>query len=237
MSASRRIPLKSEPVLPKTVLIIAPHPDDETLGCGGTILKLKAKGVSVHWLILTTIEGVAGFPQERVTVRNLEIAAVEKAYGFDTVHHCSFPAAGLDTLSKGALIGAVGSVIKNVKPDSIYLPYRNDVHSDHSAVFDAAISASKTFRSPFVKAIYAYETLSETDFGLRPDDPGFRPNLYEDISGYLDKKISIMSLFDGELGEFPFPRSEECLRALATLRGAQANCHAAEAFMILKEVR
>lgn len=220
-----------------TCLFIAPHPDDETLGCGGTILKLKAQGAAVHWLIVTTIDGVSGFPQERVPDRATEIEAVREAYGFDGIHHCLLPAAALDTVGKGALIGAVGDIIKSVKPKSVYIPYRNDVHSDHAAVFDAAVSAAKTFRSPFVKAIYAYETLSETDFGLRPDDLGFRPNLYEDIAGYLDKKIEIMSLFDGEMGEFPFPRSEECLRALATLRGAQANCHAAEAFMILKEIR
>lgn len=218
-------------------LVIAPHPDDETLGCGGTILKLKAIGVSVHWLIVTTIEGVAGFPQDRLPVRAREIESVKEAYGFDGVHYCSLPAAGLDTLGKSDLIGAIGKVIRTLDPDRIYVPYRNDVHSDHAAVFDAAVSAAKTFRAPFVKAIYAYETLSETEFGLRPDDPGFRPNLYEDISGYLDKKLAIMSLFDGEMGAFPFPRSEECLRALATLRGAQANCKAAEAFMILKEIR
>lgn len=220
-----------------TCLIIAPHPDDETLGCGGTILKLKAQGVAVHWLIVTTIDGVSGFPQERVPARAGEIEAVREAYGFDGVHHCSLPAAALDTIGKGKLIGAIGNIIKSVKPQSVYIPYRNDVHSDHAAVFDAAVSAAKTFRSPFVKAIYAYETLSETDFGLRTDDPGFRPNLYEDITDYLDRKIEIMTLFDGEMGEFPFPRSEKCLRALATLRGAQANCQAAEAFMTLKEIR
>lgn len=220
-----------------THLIVAPHPDDETLGCGGTILKLKSQGAEVHWLIVTTIEGVSGFPQDRVAVRAKEIETVRQAYDFDGVHTCSLPAAALDAIDKGALIGAIGSVVKEVRPDRVFLPYRNDVHSDHAAVFDAAIAATKTFRAPFVKSIYAYETISETDFGLRPDDPGFRPNLYEDINGFLDKKISIMSLFDGEMGQFPFPRSEECLRALATLRGAQANCRAAEAFMILKEIR
>ena len=221
----------------KIYLFVAPHPDDETLGCAGTILKAKALGASVHWLIVTTIEGVSGYTQQRVSVRAAEIEAVKSAYGFDSVHRCSLPAASLDTVSKGELVGALGAAINNIKPDTVYIPYRNDVHSDHAVVFDAAISATKTFRSPFVKAVYAYETLSETDFGLRPDDPGFRPNLYEDISNYLDDKIAIMKLFDGELGEFPFPRSEETLRALAALRGAQANCQAAEAYMILKEVR
>lgn len=220
-----------------TTLVIAPHPDDETLGCGGTLLKLKAQGVSVHWLIVTTIENTSGFPQERVLIRKLEIETVQKAYDFDGIHQCSIPTATLDTLGKGELIGAISSIINQIRPQTLYIPYRNDVHSDHAAVFDASVSAAKIFRSPSIKAIYAYETLSETDFGLRPDDPGFRPNLYEDITGYLEKKISIMSLYEGEMGKFPFPRSEECIRAQATLRGAQAGCQAAEAFMILKEIR
>jgi len=220
-----------------TCLVIAPHPDDETLGCGGTILKLKSKGVSVHWLIVTTIDGVADFPQDQVPNRNKEIRSVGKAYDVDGIHQCSLPAANLDTLSKNEIVKAIFKVICLVEPDTIYVPYRNDVHSDHAAVFDAAVSAAKTFRSPFVRAMYAYETLSETDFGLRPDDRGFRPNLYENITGFLEKKISIMSMFGSEMGTFPFPRSEESLRALATLRGSQANCEAAEAFMTLKEIR
>jgi len=220
-----------------TVLVIAPHPDDETLGCGGTLLKLKAEGASVHWLIVTTITGVPGFSDDQVLRRAREIDKVAEKFGFDGVHKCELPTARLDTISKGELVGELAGVIKYVQPDTVLLPYRNDVHSDHAAVFDAAVSATKIFRSPFVRSIYAYETLSETDFGIRPDDPGFRPNLYENIEGYLDRKLQIMSIYDGEMGAFPFPRSNECLRALATLRGAQANCQAAEAFMILKEIR
>lgn len=221
----------------KSVLVIAPHPDDETLGCGGTLLKLKAQGASVHWLIVTTIDGVEGFSSNQIFKRAREINAVTGEYGFDGVHRCELPTARLDMLSKGELVGAIAEIIKNVKPDTLLLPYRNDVHSDHEAVFDATVSAAKTFRSPFVRSIYAYETLSETDFGLRPEDCGFRPNLYENIEGYLEKKLNIMALYEGEMGDFPFPRSKECLQALATLRGAQANCRAAEAFMILKEIR
>lgn len=220
-----------------SVLIIAPHPDDETLGCGGTILKLKAQGVSVHWLIVTTIDGVSGFSQERVPIRYAEIESVQNAYHFASTHCCELPAAALDMIAKSSLVGAISSVVQEIQPDTVYVPYRNDAHSDHAAVFDAAVAATKTFRAPFVKSIYVYETLSETDFGLRTDDPGFKPNLYEDVSEYMDQKIDVMRLFKGEMGTFPFPRSEECLRALATLRGAQANVTAAEAFMVLKEIR
>jgi hypothetical protein len=104
-------------------------------------------------------------------------------------------------------------------------------------VFDAAIACSKTFRYPCIQRVYAYETLSETEFGMRTDDPGFRPNLFINISAYQDRKIEIMRLYKGEMGSFPFPRSEECMRAQSMLRGSQAGVCAAEAFMVLKEIR
>lgn len=219
------------------VLCIAPHPDDETLGCGGTLLKHKNAGDKVHWFIATAVSVAAGFSAERVQKRADEIARVAKEYGFDGVHQAGFPTAQLDRVPKSDLVGALADVVKKIQPNVLYVPYRNDVHSDHAAVFDAAMACTKSFRYPSVKSVYTYETLSETEFGLRPDDPGFRPNLFVDISPWLDKKIDLMKMFEGEMGEFPFPRSETSLRALAALRGGTAGCGAAEGFMILKEVR
>lgn len=220
----------------KKVLAIAPHPDDETLGCGGTLLRHHLNGDEVHWLILTAVSEARGFSAARVQSRAAEIDAVASAYGFAGVHKADFPTAMLDTLPKGDLIGAVGQVVKSVGAEVLYVPHRYDVHSDHAAVFDAAAACSKSFRYPTVKSVYAYETLSETEFGLRPDG-GFHPNLFVDIDGFLDRKLEIMKMFAGEMGPFPFPRSEECIRALATLRGSVAGVSAAEAFMILKEIR
>ena len=222
---------------PKTVLCIAPHPDDETLGCGGTLLRHIAEGDDVHWLIVTGITETLGFSAARVASRAREIDAVAAAYGFKQVHRAGLPTTRLDALPKSELVGAVGDVISLVRPNVLYVPYRNDVHSDHAAVFDAAISCSKTFRYPSIRQICAYETLSETEFGLRPDDPGFRPNLFIDIARWVERKIDIMRMYEGEMSAFPFPRSEECLRAQAMLRGSQAGALGAEAFMILKEIR
>ncbi len=219
------------------VLCIAPHPDDETLGCGGAILRHIALGHEVHWLIMTSIDEEQGFSLERVESRASEIRQVGNEYGFSKIHLAGFPTTQLDTLPKSDVVNEVSQVMRQVQPDTIYVPYRNDVHSDHAVVFDAAISCSKSFRYPSIKRIYAYETLSETEFGLRPDDPGFRPNLFVDISVWLEKKISIMKLFKGEMAAFPFPRSEECIRAQAMLRGSLAGVSAAEAFMILREIR
>lgn len=221
----------------RTVLVVAPHPDDESLGCGGTLLRHIAEGDSVHWIIVTTMTVSQGFSEDRIATRNAEIDSVASAYGFSQVHRIGLPTTRLDTLAVGDLVGAIGKVFHAIRPDTVYLPYRNDVHSDHVAVFDATTSCCKNFRHPSVKRVYAYETLSETEFGLRPDDPGFRPNLFIDISDRVERKIQILNLYAGEMGDFPFPRSEECVRAQAVLRGSQAGVHAAEAFMVLREIR
>lgn len=221
----------------QVVLCVAPHPDDETLGCGMTLLRHVAEGAQVHWLIMTAMHASQGFGQERMAAREAEIAQVARAYGFAGVHRAGLPTTRLDTLPMGDLVGAVSTVVSQVRPGIVYLPYRNDVHSDHAAVFDAAAACCKSFRYPSIRQVCAYETLSETEFGLRPDDPGFRPNLFVDGTPWLERKLEIMRMFAGEMGDFPFPRSEECLRAQAMLRGSQAGVRAAEAFMMLKEVR
>lgn len=219
------------------MLVVAPHPDDETLGCGGTLLRYGDDQAELHWLIATTIEGSEMFPADRIASREEEISQVAECYGFAQIHRTGFPTTRLDTIPAGDLIAAFSQVVQDVKPTTVYLPFRSDVHSDHAAVFDAVVAATKSFRAPFVKRIYAYETLSETEFSLRTDEPGFRPNLFVDVSQHLNRKIEIMRLFKGEMGEFPFPRSESAMTAQANLRGSQASCDAAEAFMTLKEIR
>jgi LmbE family N-acetylglucosaminyl deacetylase len=221
----------------KKVLVIAPHPDDETLGCGGTLLRHLAEGDEVHWLIATTMEGSSAYSLDVIQQREREISQVASEYGFNSYSQLPFAAAKLDKVPCSDFIAAISDKLSELQPEVLYLPYRNDVHSDHAFVFDAAIAAAKTFRAPWVHSIYAYETLSETEFGLRPDDSGFRANLFISIEAYLEKKLSILQIFKDEMGIFPFPRSTECVKALAILRGSQSGFHAAEAFMLLKEMR
>jgi len=218
------------------VMIIAPHPDDETLGCGGTILRHIAQGDDVYWLIMTTMKGTSVFTEEQVTKREKEIVAVSSNYGFKEVFNSDFPTTKLDTVPQKDLVGFISNIFDKVRPDTIYAPYVNDVHSDHEAVFCAMASCTKSFHYPYIRRVRIYETLSETEFGLRPDDHGFKPNLWVDISNYLEKKIGIMRLYESELGQHPFPRSEENIRALATFRGATAGVQFAEAYISVKEV-
>jgi len=160
----------------KEVIAIAPHPDDESFGCGGTLLRHKAEGDSIHWLIMTNIHTEHGYSQNQVNTRKKEIKKVVKMYGFDSVHALDFPTTKLDTIPLGDIINKISAVFTKVKPNILYLPYRSDIHSDHRIVYEASIACTKWFRYPFVRNIYSYETLSETDMAMESTPSGFHPN-------------------------------------------------------------
>lgn len=219
----------------KKVLVVAPHPDDETLGCGGTILRHLNEGDHVYWLICTTLNEAIGFSKERIRIRSEEIKQVADAFGFNGFKQFDFPTTCLDQIPNNQIVDSISKYLNDIQADTLYLPYRNDVHSDHANVFDASISCTKSFRYPFVRRVRVYETLSETEFSMRTDDPGFKPNLWIEISAFLDRKIEIMKIYKSELAKHPFPRSIDSISALAKLRGATAGFHCAEAFMSIKE--
>jgi LmbE family N-acetylglucosaminyl deacetylase len=220
----------------KNILVIAPHPDDETLGCGGTLLRHVNEGDRVYWLIGTTIKEGYGFSSDRVKSRQKEIKQIYQMYGFTGYKQLDFNTTELDQVPRNSLVQEISEYVNEVKPNTIYLPYRNDVHSDHAQIFDASVTCTKSFRYPFVKKVCVYETLSETEFGMRTDDPGFKPNMWVDISAYIERKIEIMKIFNSEIEDHPFPRSIENIKALSNLRGSSVSCTNAEAFMILKEI-
>ena len=215
-------------------LVIAPHPDDEVLGVGGTLLRLKAEGNKVAWLIVTSITVKAGWSDDKLQQRADEIKRVAELFEFDSVYELNFPSTQLDQVPMSELISAISNVFKTYNPEEIFVPHQSDVHTDHRVVFDAVGSCSKWFRYPSVKRVLAYETLSETDFGLDVKQ-GFRPNVFVNIEPYIEKKLQAIDIYASELGEFPFPRSHEAIRALATLRGSSSGFKAAEAFELLRE--
>jgi len=214
------------------VLVIAVHPDDETLGCGGTLLKHKNNGDKIHWLMCTDIDE----NNEYFTKRQNEIKKVSSLYDFDSIINLKLKTMHVDEYSMSELIGKISKIINDIKPDTIYLPFKGDVHSDHRKIFEASYSCTKSFRYPFIKKIYMIETLSETEFAPSTKEDSFIPNVFVDISKYMDEKLKIMNVFESEIGKHPFPRSERNLKALATLRGAAADCEYAESFMLLKEI-
>jgi LmbE family N-acetylglucosaminyl deacetylase len=214
------------------VLIVAVHPDDETLGCGGTLLKHKANGDEIHWLICTTIDKSHNYYE----TREKEIEEVGKLYNFNSVHNLRLKTMQVDEYSMSELVSKISKVINEVQPNIIYLPFKGDVHSDHRKIFEASYSCTKSFRYPFIKKIYMIETLSETEFAISLASESFIPNVFNDISNYFNKKIEIMKTYESELAEHPFSRSLDNIEALARFRGATSNCKYAESFMVLKEI-
>ena len=216
-------------------IVIAPHPDDEVLGVGGTLMRRKAEGVKMAWLIVTGITAEAGWSGEKIKQRADEIKCVTELIGFDSVFELNFPTTQLDQVPMSDLIAAISNVFKIFEPEEVFVPHPSDVHTDHRIVFDAVASCTKWFRYPSVKRVLAYETLSETDFGLGANQ-AFRPNVFINIEPYLPEKLQAMDIYVSELGVFPFPRSHEAIRALAILRGAASGFKAAEAFELLREI-
>ncbi len=215
------------------VLVVAVHPDDETLGCGGTLLKHKFNNDSINWLICTTLDK----NHQYYNKREKEIEKVSKLYSFDEVYNLRLKTMQVDECTMSFLIQSISDIINKIKPDILYLPFKGDVHSDHRKIFEACFSCTKSFRYPFIKKVYMMETLSETEFAPSTKEDSFVPNVFVDISDFFNDKIEIIKLYESELGSHPFPRSLRNIESLAVLRGATAGCQYAESFMLIKEIK
>lgn len=216
------------------VLVVSPHPDDETLGAGGTICRYVDEGHEVFWLNVTTMRNSGLFTEEMMKHREKQMQDVVKFLGIKKLYQLDFPTTKLGEIRTSQAIGEISKIISEVKPEIVILPDYNDAHSDHKYVFEWCYACTKTFRYPYVKQVMTMEILSETDFG-RPESP-FLPNYYVDISNYMDDKIEALKIYDTELGEPPFPRCIKNVEALATLRGAVAGVRYAEAFRLIKYI-
>jgi LmbE family N-acetylglucosaminyl deacetylase len=219
------------------ILAIAPHPDDETLGCGGTLLKHKARGDSISWLIVTRGHEPQ-WSSELLERKEIEIAEVRLAYGFAEVFRGNLPTIKLDTLPLEQVMEPVRTAVDAAKPEVVYLNHSGDVHSDHRVIFEATMSVLKPFYSAKhgVKRVLSYEVQSSTD--AMPANPArnFVPNVFSDITPHIDRKLEIMELYKSELQPYPLPRSLDSMRALARYRGSTIGKEFAEAFSLIREV-
>jgi LmbE family N-acetylglucosaminyl deacetylase len=218
------------------VMVLAVHPDDETLGCGGTLLKHKEQGDEIHWVIVTSAKSFPGMTKAELEERAQVIKKVSELFKFDSVTELELPTIELDSLDKKDIVKVISNVISSVQPNILYLPFAYDVHSDHRVVFECAYSCTKSFRYSFIKKIYMMETLSETEYAPSLQVTSFVPNVFSDITSYIDKKTQAMSLYKTEIGEHPFPRSLDSIKAQAMFRGSSCGVYYAEAFMLLKEM-
>lgn len=218
------------------ILVIAPHPDDEVLGVGGTIAKRIDQGHDVYVCIVT--KGCAPLFEESFVEQGRSEAREAHGYlGIKETFFLDFPAVMLESVPRYELNAKIADVIAKVQPDEVYIPHRGDMQIDHQMVVDAAMVGLRPKYAHVVKRIYAYETLSETGWNIPNVQNEFIPNVYEDITETLEKKKTAMSIFQSQLAEFPNARSIGAIEALAKYRGATVNVMAAEAFTLVREIK
>lgn len=221
----------------KRILIFAPHTDDEILGCGGTIARNINEGNEVYVCVITK-----GYPPifPKVELTNLNQNETNRCHeflGITKTYFLDFPAADIESVKRYILNDKILEVVREVKPDEVYIPHRGDMQIDHQAVVDACMVALRPKYFPQVKRIYAYETLSETDWNIPNVSNAFIPNVYVNIDGFLETKKKALSFYSTQVSNFPDPRSTGAVEALARFRGAQMLWNAAEAFMLIRELR
>jgi len=215
------------------ILVIAPHPDDEVLGCGGTIKRYSKKGDEVCLCIVTKAY-TPDWSEEFIKNRPKEIEQASKILGIKKTYFLDYPTAKLDTISQKELNEAISKVINEVRSDILYIPHEGDLNKDHRLVFQSALVAIRPVKHK-IKKVLSYETLSETEWGqlIKP----FIPNVYVDISETFEKKREAMEAYKSELQKYPHPRSLDMIEALAKKRGSEAGLKFAEAFILIREIQ
>lgn len=217
------------------ILVIAPHPDDEVLGCGGAIVKYVSEGHDVYVAVVT--KGCEPlFPESQVQQVRNECMEADRLLGVKQTIFMDFPASMLESVSRYEFNGAFLRLIHDIKPDIVFIPHRGDMQIDHKMTVDAAMVALRPKYDHIVKKIYAYETLSETGWDIPNTVNEFIPTCYIDISDVLESKLEAINIFKSQISDFPNARSLETIKALAQYRGSMMNLKAAEAFMLIREI-
>ena len=218
-----------------SLLVIAPHADDEVLGAGGTIARFADEGADVTVAVLT-----AGFPpyftHEEEAQNRQEAAEAHRILKVKETVYLDFPAAALDTVAHRDLNKALGTLYQRLKPEYVLLPFLGDVHRDHQAAFQSAMVMCRPLGGHLPRSVLAYETVSETNWNAPPVTPAFLPNVYVDISNYLETKLEAFRAYAAQVKAYPHERSLETLRALAVVRGTTVHFKAAEAFVTLRTI-
>lgn len=213
----------------KKILVLSPHPDDEIIGCGGTLDKFKRKH-KISWVIITKMQG--GYTKVQIEKRKIEIENIKKKLNIKNFFNLNFNPTQLNQGNLEKLIKELSVIIKKVKPQVILAPYLHDAHSDHFYTSYAINHILKVFRYPFIESCYYYETLSETNLNFSKTKK-FNPNLYIDITKNVQNKINLLKIYKSEIKKHPFPRSITSLKSLAYLRGSESGYKFAEAFQII----
>ncbi len=218
------------------ILVIAPHPDDEVLGCGGTIKKFTELGNCVYVLVVT--RGAPKiYSEEKILNVRSEALKAHQILGVKDTKFLDFHAPELDITSRAEISKAINEHIRIWSITDLYIPHRGDIHHDHRAVYEASLVAARPVGDYSVLNIYSYETLSETEWAPPFGDDAFIPTHFINIEKQLNFKLEAMKCFKSQVREFPSTRSLETIEALAKLRGATVGFQRAEAFMTIRTVK
>lgn len=224
----------------KKILIIAAHPDDEVLGCFGTVARLIQEGYEAYTLILG--EGKTSRDEERnihhrdteLKTLNQEIVLANKIIGIKEVFTCNFPDNRFDSVDLLDIIKAILNIKNKIKPDIIFTHYEHDLNIDHQITYKAVITASRPLNNEYVKELYSFEILSSTEWNY---PLSFSPDTYFDISGTLNLKCDAMKAYASELCNFPHPRSIEGIELNAKYHGMRIGYPYVEAFKTIRCIK
>lgn len=219
------------------ILTVAAHPDDETLGAGGTMALLAARGHEVHVLILS--DGVTS--RHRYIELQKECAVrANDILGVQDVTFCNLPDQGLDGMPLLDVIRPIEKVIGEFAPNIVFCPFRGDANQDHRAAFQATLVAARPVDGTSIERFLCYEVASSTEWAGPFADATFMPNVFVEISSTLETKLEAMQAYSkthsNEMRPFPHPRSAEALEAIARRHGSASGVLAAEPFMLVRQV-
>lgn len=222
----------------KTVLVVAAHPDDEVLGCGGVIARHADAGDRVVPFILAEGATARGGASSGDETERLQDAARKAAriLGAEVPRFGGFPDNRLDSLPLLDVIKRIEAVVKELGPSVVYTHHGGDLNIDHRIAHQAVVTACRPLPSATVGVIYAFETVSSTEWASDSMAGAFRPTRFADISEQLDRKMEALGCYAVEMRSFPHARSKEAIAALARVRGASVGVTAAEAFVVVREV-
>jgi LmbE family N-acetylglucosaminyl deacetylase len=221
-------------------LVVAAHPDDEVLGCGGTIARLAREGHEVYIAILG--EGLTSRYAQRhdadpELIRQLHARSrkVADLLGATGVFLYSLPDNRFDTVPMLEVVKIVEGLVRQLKPAAIYTQHGGDLNVDHVTTFRATLTATRPVAQSPVKAVYGFPVGSSSEWAFQQFSPIFQPNTFVDVSSTLELKLRAMQLYESEARPFPHPRSEEALRAAAEHWGGVVGVAAAEPFQCIRQ--